>query len=232
MNIEKILSKSVSKFKETITSISPIIILYTILSYIFTPNNLRNFQLDQNFETITSNIPDMYFFSDGVNGYSIIDGGNDMYDGGNQLSTPSGVILYYSDGLVVSNDNLGQGGSYFTRKYNGLFLFVADINNIPFFEITGNNGADNGGTVNGSVLETTINGKTFYGFVKRVFNAGDPSINHLFIVEANEGLSHEFATNTDNDYHRVFGLENSDRLYYLLYSRIYLSNDLGMFWEK
>ena len=175
--------------------------------------------IDQNFETITSNIPDMYFFSDGVNGYSIIDGGNDMYDGGNQLSTPSGVILYYSDGLVVSNDNLGQGGSYFTRKYNGLFLFVADINNIPFFEITGNNGADNGGTVNGSVLETTINGKTFYGFVKRVFNAGDPSINHLFIVEANEGLSHEFATNTDNDYHRVFGLENSDRLYYLLYSR-------------
>ena len=73
--------------------------------------------------------------------------------------------------------------------------------------------------MNGSVLETTINGKTFYGFVKRVFNAGDPSINHLFIVEANEGLSHEFATNTDNDYHRVFGLENSDRLYYLLYSR-------------
>ena len=56
MNIEKILSKSVSKFKETITSISPIIILYTILSYIFTPNNLRNFQLDQNFETITSEI--------------------------------------------------------------------------------------------------------------------------------------------------------------------------------
>ena len=56
MNIEKILSKSVSKFKETITSISPIIILYTILSYIFTPNNLRNFQLDQNFDTITSEI--------------------------------------------------------------------------------------------------------------------------------------------------------------------------------
>ena len=60
--------------------------------------------------------------------------------------------------------------------------------------------------------------KPFMALLKE-FSTPETSINHLFIVEANEGLSHEFATNTDNDYHRVFGLENSDRLYYLLYSR-------------
>ena len=174
--------------------------------------------LDQNFESITDIIPQIYFFSEGITGYTIWDGGGDMYDGGNQLFTSTGIGLYYSDGQVISSDQLGDGGSYFTRKYDGLFVFVADINSNPYFEIRGNNGADNGGSVDGSVLETNINGRSFYGFVKRVYGAGDPSINHLFIVEASEGLSHDFTNYTDNDYHRINGLENSDRIYYLLYA--------------
>jgi len=56
MNIEILLSKSIKKFKETIQTIAPLIILYTILSYLFTPPILRTYQLEQNFEIILSQI--------------------------------------------------------------------------------------------------------------------------------------------------------------------------------
>ena len=56
MNIEILLSKSINKFKETIQTIAPLIILYTILSYLFTPPILRTYQLDQNFEIILTQI--------------------------------------------------------------------------------------------------------------------------------------------------------------------------------
>ena len=52
MNIEVLLSKSVNKFKETYKSIAPLIILYTILSYLFTPPTLRSFQLKQDFNDV------------------------------------------------------------------------------------------------------------------------------------------------------------------------------------
>ena len=56
MNIEILLSKSINKFKETIQTIAPLIILYTILSYLFTPPILRSYQLEQNFEIIATQI--------------------------------------------------------------------------------------------------------------------------------------------------------------------------------
>ena len=56
MNIEILLSKSINKFKETIQTIAPLIILYTILSYLFTPPILRSYQLEQNFEMIANQI--------------------------------------------------------------------------------------------------------------------------------------------------------------------------------
>ena len=56
MNIEKLLLKSINKFKETIQIIAPLIILYAILSYLFTPPILRTYQLEQNFEIILSQI--------------------------------------------------------------------------------------------------------------------------------------------------------------------------------
>ena len=52
----------------------------------------------------------------------------------------------------------------------------------------------------------------------------DPSINHLIIVEANDGITHEFDTNTDNDYHRVTGLGETTQMYYLLYAGRYDNN--------
>ena len=56
MNIEILLSKSINKFKETIQTIAPLIILYTILSYLFTPPTLRSYQIEQNLDILISQI--------------------------------------------------------------------------------------------------------------------------------------------------------------------------------
>ncbi|MEM9325575.1 MAG: choice-of-anchor D domain-containing protein, partial [Bacteroidota bacterium] len=50
------------------------------------------------------------------------------------------------------------------------------------------------------------------------FESGDPSVNHLIIVESNGTATHEFSTNTNDDLHEVSNLSGVDRMYYLLFS--------------
>ena len=174
--------------------------------------------LNENYTSVNSIIPNRYDFYDGVTGYSINDGGNDMYDGGNILNTNLGSYLEYSDDMITGSTYLGEGGQYFTRKYDGLFVFAADINGLEYFEITGDLGADGYGNTDGSILEVNLYGRTFYGFVNRIYNAYDPSVNHLIIVEAHDGLSHTFPSTTNSEAHRVTGLGETTQIYYLLYA--------------
>ena len=74
MNIEKILSKSASKFRETVRSVTPLIILYTILSYIFTPSILRDLQIEQNLDNLMSEMKNHDIFSSLLN-CELIDSG-------------------------------------------------------------------------------------------------------------------------------------------------------------
>lgn len=175
-------------------------------------------KLNENYSNVSNIIPNRYDFEEGISGTSISDGGNDMYDGGNSLFTSLGGALTYSDNAISTSSYLGATGAYFTRKFNGLFVFVADIQGVNYFEINGNLGADGSGSADGAVLETELYGIHYRGFVKRVFNAGDPSINHLVIVADDPTATHEFSTNTNDDYHRVTQLQNSTRIYYLLYA--------------
>ncbi len=173
--------------------------------------------LDSGFWEISSLIPSRYNFSGGETGTGISDGGNDMYDGGNYLSTNFGGSIEYTNGSLQSSPYLANK-DYFTAKYPGLFVLAAEISEIDFFTINGNLGADGGGSVDESVLQVSKGGRRFLGFVKRVYNAGDPSVNHLIIVEDNDIVNHEITTNTNDDYHQVNNLEGIDRLYYLLYA--------------
>jgi subtilisin family serine protease len=173
--------------------------------------------LNDRFTEVTSVIPSRFDFYEGESGYSIGDGGNDMYDVGNILGTNLGSSLNYTQGVISSNSILGAGGIYFTKKYPGLFVMAADIN-ASNFEITGDLGADGSGSVDGAVLQATINGKNYKGFVKRVYNAGDPSVNHLIIVEDNGTVGHDYSTYTNSDYHRITGLAGLVRVYYLLFA--------------
>ena len=93
-----------------------------------------------------------------------------MYDGGNYLNTNIGTSIPYSDNFIVPNAYLGSAGQYFTRKYQGLFVFAADLDSVDYFEITGNLGADGYGTADDAILTSVFCGKTYKGFVKRVFS--------------------------------------------------------------
>jgi subtilisin family serine protease len=173
--------------------------------------------LDAGAADIGAAIPGRFDFSEGVTGSSIVDGGNDMYDGGNFLSTELGT-LNYSDGVIVNSGVLGPSGRYFTRKYPGLFLLVADHDSIGTFAISGNLGADGAGSVDGSILQVASAGVNYRAFVKRVYGAGDPSVNHMVIVADAPSATQAFSTNSDDDFHSVTGLASTRRLYYLLYA--------------
>ncbi|MBN1660144.1 MAG: carboxypeptidase regulatory-like domain-containing protein [Anaerolineae bacterium] len=174
--------------------------------------------LNENFQPLVDAIPDRYEFSGGESGYSINDGGDDMYDGGNYLSTDLGGSIAYSDNVIVDSTLFGAAGRYFTRKYPGLFVLAAEMEGVGFFQISGDLGADGSGTVDGTVLQTVHYGVTYYGFVKRVYGAGDPSVNHLIIVAGVPGATQSYPTYTGNDAHMVLGLQGATRLYYLLYA--------------
>ena len=169
---------------------------------------------------VTAVIPERWNFFDGTSGDGILDGGYDMFDGGNFLSTNLGGTIMYSDGVIVDSDHFGVGGRFFTRKYPGLFVLVAEMNGVDFFQVTGNLGADGSGFADGAVLHARAAGADFTGFVKRVYGAqeDDPSVNHMIIVQENAAATHEFSTDTNSDYHRAVNLGGGRRLYYLLYS--------------
>lgn len=180
--------------------------------------------------TIISQIPTPWTFQaicnacpgglpDGACGNNICDAGNDMYDGANILGTNLATGINYSDNLITASPSFGAGGSYFTRLVasNNLWVMAADVNALTLFEITGNNGADGSGLADGAVLTGTACGNTYKGFVKRVYNAVDPSINHLIIVRDNGSVSHTFSTNTNDDLHSVTNLGGVTRIYYVLF---------------
>jgi hypothetical protein len=174
--------------------------------------------LNSNNGLVRTVIPNRYAFFEGETGTNIGDGGSDMYDGGNYLGTNLGTNLPYSDNAVVTSTLLGSGGKYFTRKYDGLWVFAADVAGLTYFEVTGNLGADGSGATDSAVLSVVRDGVTYRGFVKRVYNAFDPSVNHLIITADNGSVTHAVSTDTNDDYHRLTNLTGVTRIYYLLYA--------------
>ncbi|SNT28336.1 Por secretion system C-terminal sorting domain-containing protein [Ekhidna lutea] len=173
--------------------------------------------LNERYLEVTDLIPDRYNFYDGEYGTSISDGGGDMYDGGNYLSTDLGGNIQYTNGEILESAYLNNA-QYFTVKYPGLFAFVGDVSDINTFSINGNLGADGGGSVDGSVLSIEVGGVNYLGFIKRVYNAFDPSVNHLIIIEDNGVSNHEFSLNTNDDFHQLIDIGENSNLYYLLFA--------------
>ena len=190
------------------------------------PNPIGTFDdllsdLNSQYTDITALVPNLYNFAYDGGSNSISDGGNDMYDGGNYLNTNLASNINYTNGVITAGDSaFGAGSEYFTAQLPGVFVLAVKGASVNYFEITGNNGADGGGNYDGAVLSTSSGGNQYSVYVKRVYNAGDPSINHIIIVPGDgTGVSHSFATNTDNDQHRVSGLSGISDFYYLLVAR-------------
>jgi len=166
---------------------------------------------------LTSLIPSYFEFSGGETGSSISDGGQDMFDNGNLLNINNNG-LNYTDGAIITEPLLGTNGQYVTCKFPGLFVMAADINKAYSFAVTGGLGADGAGSADEATLTMQSNGHTFNGFIKRVYGAGDASVNHLIIVENIGNQQQTISTNTNSDYQEITGLSQCQRIYYLLFA--------------
>ncbi len=178
-------------------------------------------QLSASHPDFTALIPSRFDFVDGDVGNRIFDGGDDMYDNGNRLNTNLKSSLLYTNNLVVSGDSVfGPGSSYFTAKFDGIFVLAAQQMDISFFRVTGYLGADGAGFVDDATIPILINEVEFTLLMKRVWGAGDPSVNHLVIVPGNAaGISHTYSSSTNDDLDTYSGLGNIDRLFYILVAR-------------
>ena len=151
----------------------------------------------------------------------IQDGGGDMYDGGNQITTSlcsSQLAPYTDDMTVVASDCFGTGGSYMMDIRNSMMVLLsqntgdADLT----ISISGNLGADGSGSHVGSEFSSG----PLTGYMTSVCAAGDPSVNHLFIIDGtlSPSASHTFSTNTDSDADSVSGIGAGSPVLYILYS--------------
>ena len=124
------------------------------------------------------------------------------------------------DGAVVAGTqyDFGPGSSYFTNLYPGLFVLCAKNIDITSFLIIGGIGADGNGSMDTFLNEATIGGQVYTYWVKRVFDANDPSINQIIIVKGNgSGISQTVDTTTQEDTHILTGIPaTATELHYLL----------------
>lgn len=164
---------------------------------------------------LTELIPNRFDFTGGAIGYSIANGGNQMYNTGNLLSTNlnGGQNIAFTDGNITVNQNLGPNSLYFTRKLPGLFVMAADLKDVSTFRILGYLGTAGKGVTAGAVLHR----HGYVGFFKSVTGAETPSVNHLILLPEDAHLTHHFPSDTGLDDHEVSGLPRSTRLYVLVF---------------
>lgn len=186
----------------------------------------------------------IYYFNDMEEfGNDISDGGGDMYDTGNIINTNLALNIVYThtqmslendsseaklsdfimDGAIITSDaEFGVGSSYFTNLYPGLFVLSASDVDITDFSITGDIGADgnnNGQVDNYNYTPTGFVG-TYKAYIKRVWDANDPSINHIIIVNTDgTGITQAVDTSLEDDDHELSGLGNITKIHYLLFAK-------------
>jgi len=183
----------------------------------------------------------LYYFND-VGSNEIIDGGDDMYDGGNRIYTDLFSNVPYThtqmtdppvnelnqavfgdfvyDGTVQSGDTyFNLGSTYFTNSYPGLFVMSAYDVEITDFEIDGNLGADGDGQADTYDYTLTFSGIDYSVYCKRVWGAQDPSVNHIYIVDTiNNNIIHNIGFSTNDDLDTISNLTGVTQLHYLLFA--------------
>jgi hypothetical protein len=89
---------------------------------------------------------------------------------------------------------------------------------LDWFEINGDIGSDGDGSADLFDYTLTIEGDSYSVYCKRVWDAGDPSINHILIVNTiDENITHEADLTTDDDYDRISNLSGVTEIHYLLF---------------
>ena len=167
--------------------------------------------------TLTSNLASFKnasFYEYNLDGNStyINDGGGDMYDAGNYTQLyENGSSLAGNLDYTVTNStagNLRYGSLGYARPLTLVAVTNQNTSRRFGFGKSGNNGADGGGTVDAITIysNASVNGFIVNAWMKRVGNAGDPSINDLYATIGHTNWNSTFtstdvtsySTNTDN----------------------------------
>jgi hypothetical protein len=69
-----------------------------------------------------------------------------------------------------------------------------------------------------TTFTVTANGLTYNCYLKRVYNAGDPSVNQLFLIPQPTSATQAMGATTDDNLHTISGLSGVNRIYYMLYA--------------
>eukprot|EP01051_Picozoa_sp_SAG22_P011617 SAG22_NODE_1136_length_5395_cov_2.101189_1_plen_270_part_00 len=120
----------------------------------------------------------------------IQDGGGDMYDNGNHILTTSSQeqncrVAPYTDNMEPTNSRCfgRENGNYMMDIGSSTQLLISDnfLGEDMTFHISGDLGADGGGTyTTGEFMNEELDLRAFYS---STCDAGDPSVNHLFIFQ-------------------------------------------------
>lgn len=141
---------------------------------------------------------------------------SDMYDGANRITTAlSGSSSYLAyDYWITRSDSthFGAGSRHRTFYGDKFWMLVVENNRASTLTISGNLGADGYGSMN---AYSFIRGGHSV-FIKQVYSAYDPSVNHIIITPYNGGQTHTFSTNTNDDQHEVTGLTAGKNIVYAL----------------
>merc|ERR1711990_586778 len=101
----------------------------------------------------------------------------------------------------VSSDCFGAGGSYRMDIRDSMMVLLSQNTGSDdlTISISGNLGADGGG----SHVASEYSSGPLTGYMTSVCAAGDPSVNHLFIIDSTVSPSathtYDTGTNSDND---------------------------------
>ena len=141
-----------------------------------------------------------------------------------QLSQSIGGELpetFIMDGAVTAGTQyFGSGSSYFTNLYPGLFVLVAKSIDISGFNISGGLGADGDGDYSTDILSIPGYSKTYSAYIKTVGGTGDPSVNHIIIIDKDDiGVGHNFDETNENDDHEITGISAATEIHYLLFAK-------------
>jgi Leucine-rich repeat (LRR) protein len=109
------------------------------------------------------------------------------------------------DGVINDgSEYFGQGSTYFTNMYPGMFVLAAAGVNVDEFSITGNLGSDGNGNVNAFIVNISPG---WTAFVKTIDESGDPSLNHIILINGDvSGATQLYDGAADYDDHCVQGL--------------------------
>jgi hypothetical protein len=124
------------------------------------------------------------------------------------------------DGKIESGDSyFGSGSKYFTNMYPGLFIMMADSISVSEFNISGNIGSDGNG-IGAGYVESIIPDWTLFYKTNTDDGEGDPSINQLILVPGpSTGIIQEYDTSSEDDDHRISGIDDRSRIIYVVVAR-------------